>query len=606
MGGWIGRLLRVDLSNKSFQIEEIPKKTLLSYVGGRGLAARYYLDEVASRDIRPLGPENRLYIFAGAFVGTEVPGAVKTYIATKGPETGHYLITNAGGNFGPFLKRAGYDGVIIQGKAQNPTVLGIDKEKVFFFDAQSLWGLSTREGEQHMKEALSPPTASLSIGLAGERLVTFASVQSMDRSFGRGGAGAVMGSKNLKGIVVRAHDKTPVADPSGVAAARRVVVNKLREERSHLHRFGRNAIIDITESACILPTRNWTEGKFDGYSTLSSEYLSRKHPATHKTCYNCPISCSQVSQVPLDGFEGLTSDPEYETLWAYGPACGMADYGVILAANRLADDLGIDTMTSGQIIALMMDLYVRGYIDQSTLGINGSFGRRETLLYILKGIPTRKGIFDVLAGGFRTIKEALPGAPELAVEVKGMPPAGYDPRGVTGMALAYGTSNRGACHNVGGWTVRHELAAEGERFSTAGKAELVVNLQNTRSYVDCLGICTEVRRALGYAEEPMGEWFELVTGEYITKELKGIGERVYTTERLALVREGIDRKDDGIPLRYTVEPLKLIDGKEVAIPLDQYQDMLREYYTIRGWDDKGLPTSDTIRRLGIPDLDRRF
>jgi len=490
-------------------------------------------------------------------------------------------------------------GIIIEGRARAPVALGLGQSGVSFLRANSLWGLDTGKTEEELRRALPGPNAALSIGPAGESLVAFACVQSGTRSFGRGGAGAVMGSKNLKGIVVQAKGTIPAADIAAFRRERPLLVERLKRDRAGIHRLGRNAIIEITQLAGILPTRNWTEGIYEGYPFLAPERLREVYLKRRKTCYNCPIRCWQVGEIPEGPMRGLTSDPEYETLWAYGPACGIKDYSVILSANRIADDLGLDTMTSGQVAALIMDLHARGKMKPGFPGMDVGFGQGAVLLEILQRLPQRQGVYDILAGGFLAIKERIPWADSLAIEVKGMPPAGYDPRGAVGMALAYATSTRGACHNVGGWTIRHEVGTELDRFGTGGKAGLVFNLQNTRAYIDCLGICTEVRRSMGYGDSPEGQWFEMVMGDNMTPSLTLVGERVYTAERSALVREGVSRKDDSLPARWAQEVLVGGPAEGSRISPQAFSRMLDEYYEMRGWDSEGIPTKCTLSRLSL-------
>ena len=600
LGGFWGRILRIDLSARTSREEEVPQERVGLYLGGRGVAARYYYEEVPG-DVQPFDPGNKLIFHTGILTGTPVPGSTKFQVATKGPETGHYLCANCGGNFGPLLKAAGYDGLIIQGKASEPVRIFIGEGGVFFHPAAEFWGLGSGQVEAALKEMYRDrKVSSISIGPAGENLVAFATIQSDQRSFGRGGSGAVMGSKNLKAVTVSGSKRVPLADPDGLRGVKPRLVKEITTSRDSLRRFGRNLIIDTTQEFGLLPTRNWRQGVFEGYPQLSALRLREEYLQSNRTCYNCPLACWQVGEAKEGPYKGATSDPEYETLWAMGPACGISDYSAILAGNQLCDELGLDTITMGQLVALVMDMGERGLLDADPASWGGGrpgFGNDDLLLELIRRTANRQGLGDLLADGFRGVKAKWPQAEPLMVEVKGMPPAGYDPRAVIGMALAYGTSNRGACHNVGGWTVREELGGELDRYSPEGKADLVRRVQDTRAYIDSLGICTELRRALGFTYPATGEILRLVAGEDLTPQLVTMGARIYSLERLLLVREGITRKDDLIAPRLMHDPLEAGPAAGRVVPEQDYQRMLSEYYQLRGWDEEGRPEPATVKQL---------
>jgi len=341
----------------------------------------------------------------------------------------------------------------------------------------------------------------------------------------------------------------------------------------------------------------------DAESIYATEMV-KNYKVKNAACYRCPIACAQVCEVKEGVFKGAKSDPEFETIGAFGGQCCVLDFAAIIAANQECDLLGIDTMQTGTMIAFAMELNQRGLLKQEDLdGLDLSWGNGETVVALIHKIANREGIGDMLAKSPYEVAEEHPEYARYLMHVKGMSYAAYDPRGFYGMGLAYGTSARGACHNVGGWTIRDELTSgKFDRFAVIGKGKMVKDLQDTRAYVDSLGICTVVRSAMGFSDNPSGNVLEYVTGVDFTPELMEIGERIYTLERIISVREGVTRMDDYLPMRTMTEklPSGMAEGK--VLSKQMYDTMLDEYYMLRDWDDNGIPTVKAVERLSLSDL----
>lgn len=603
-GGYIGQVLRVDLSTRSWRVEELAEQEVLRWLGGRGLAARTYYDEIGP-EVGPFDPVNKVILMTGPLTGVRLPSTTKISLSTRSPETGIYLCSNAGGDFGPQLKFCGFDGLIIEGQATTWTYLFIRDGQITFGDAAPWAGLSTRQTAQALRDAVGSPRAStLTVGPAAERLVRLASIAVDTRAFGRGGAGAVLGAKRLKGIAVVGSGEIPVAQPERVAEIRRAAIEELRTSRANHTRYGTPQYLEVINALGCMPTRNFQTTYFEGMDKIDAHAMRERYWVRNFACYQCPVACGKVCEVREGAFAGARARPEYETVVLLGPDCGVDDFGAIVAANELCDELGIDTISAGNAVALAMELFERGLITRAdTDRIDARFGSAQALVDLVRLIGERRGIGDLLAEGMAGVARAHPEWSRYIMAVKGLPLAGYDPRGFTGNALTYGTSSRGACHNVGGWTIRDELqSGQYDRFALDGKAELVKRLQDNRAYVDSLGLCTVVRGALDFREAPEREVLEAVTGLPLTPRLMEIGTRIYTLERLILNREGVRRQDDMLPPRLLEEavPSGPIAGRMLTRAM--YETMLDDYYALRGWDADGIPTPETLRALGLDDL----
>jgi aldehyde:ferredoxin oxidoreductase len=600
MKGYWGRILRVDLGRRTSRVEPLAHEVIRRFLGGRGLAAWYYFNEIGP-GVDALSPANILFFMTGPLTGSDLPGATKFELATKSPETRMYLCSNCGGDFGTRLKEAGFDGLAISGAASELTWLSIEDGAVSFHDARGLAGLPSHLARQALLETVGDPSAgTLCIGPAAERLVRISCINVDERAFGRGGAGAVMGSKRLKGVMVRGAERCPVADPSRVREIRHAVTARLRDEGSRESRGTLQYVEPLNELGC-MPTRNFQTATFEGAVGVDLSAAREAARVTRVGCLRCPVACGMSCEVREGRYAGSRARPEYESVALLGPNCGVADFAAVVKANQLCNELGIDTMSAGHAVALTMELFERGLIDaEDTQGIEARFGDADALLGIIRLIGERNGIGDQLAEGMYQVKRARPEWKKYILDVKGMPFAGYDPRGFHGNALTYGTSSRGACHNTGGWTIRAELQdRDQDRYGISGKGALVKRFQDGRAYVDCTGICSVVREEYGFTEEPSGDVIEAVTGHPFTPELPVIGERVYTLERMILNREGIRRRDDQLPQRITGETIPSGATRGRALTAEMYAAMLDEYYQLRGWGADGVVRDETAFRLGL-------
>ena len=599
--GYQGKILRVDLAGRTVREEPLAEADLARFLGGRGLAALFYHREIGA-GVDALAPDNRLIFMTGPLAATPLFAASKFELATRSPETRGYLCSNCGGDFGPRLKQAGWDGLVIEGVAGEWTWLSLDEAGVHFHSADPWRGHSSEKTLEEMRAAFGDrDTGAMAIGPAGERLVRISCINVDGRAFGRGGPGAVMGSKRLKGLIVRGSGTVPLADPARVAEIRREALASL-EGTADVHReFGTTQYVEpINELGC-MPTRNFQTASFEGIDSIDP-YAARQGSRVRSTaCMYCPVACGKSFEVREGRFAGAHARTEFESIALLGPNCGISDFGAIVRANQLCDELGIDTMSAGNAVALVMELTERGLLSsRDTGGIDARFGSADALVGIIRMIGERQGIGDLLAEGMLQVKRAHPEWARYILEVKGMPFAGYDPRGFHGNGLTYGTSSRGACHNTGGWTIRAELQDPGhDRFALEGKGALVKSIQDGRAYLDSVGVCSVVRSAYGFSDSPTGDVLEAVTGHPFTPRLLEIGERIYNLERMILNREGIRRRDDMLPERIMRE--KILSGPtqgRILTP-EMYAVMLDEYYAARGWDADGVVTPRTMARLAL-------
>jgi aldehyde:ferredoxin oxidoreductase len=515
-----------------------------------------------------------------------VPNSGKLAIAAKSPATGTILDCSIGGHFAPELKFAGYDAVIIEGKSDKPVYLYIEDDKVELHSADKLWGKGAHETEHLLYEELGD-VITLAIGQAGENLLTMACISSeLYRQAGRGGIGAVMGSKNLKAISVRGSGGIKIPDIRKFSAA----MNKIKrddtmtDDNMWAYSDGTPMIVDLSQSTGILPTRNFQEGTFDEYKAINSDAVKSVLKAK-KACFACPLACSNYVKMGKTEVEG----PEYETLALCGSNCGIGDMEAVIEFNRLCDDHCLDTISAGNTVAFAMELTEKGIHD---FGIR--FGDVEKYLTMPTQIATRQGIGADLALGVKKMAEKF-GGKDFAMEVKGLEIPGYEPRGSWAMGLAYGTADRGACH-MRAWPAAVEAFGDIDPFTSEGKAELVIGMQDDNSvkfsaiWCDFWAISTE----------RMAEILTLLLGrEFTAAELTTIGERIYNLAHLFNEREGFDRKDDYLPARIHNEKLTTGFTAGRSLPKEEYEKMLSDYYKLRGWDENGKITAEKKKALNL-------
>ena len=602
-GGYTQKLLRINLSDASFIEEDIPESWYRELLGGRGVAAKYYYNEIGP-SVTSFSEENKLIFMTGPLTGTPVYSGTKFQLATKSPLSERYICSNSSGYFGPYLKGAGYDGIIIEGKASKPVYITIKEKDIEFHDAAHLMGKTTSEVNEYMKERHEISKGVMSIGAGGENRVAYACIQVEDRSFGRGGCGAVMGDKNLKAVAVKSSGKVKLHNEATLREFITSNIKDCKDSKPNHTKFGTAQYTEVINDLGCYSVANFQTAVLEDAESIYATEMVNNYKTKNAACYRCPIACAQVCEVKEGVFKGAKSDPEFETIGAFGGQCCVLDFAAIIAANQDCDELGIDTMQAGTMIAFAMELNQRGLLkEEDKDGLDLSWGNGETVVKLIHKIANREGLGDLLAKSPYEIAKEHPEYAKYLMHVKGMSYAAYEPRGFYGMGLAYGTSARGACHNVGGWTIRDELTSgKFDRFAIIGKGKMVKDIQDTRAYVDSLGICTVVRSSMGFSDNPSGKVLEYVTGVDFTPELMDIGERIYSLERLIYAREGVTRKDDYLPERTMTEklPKGMAEGK--VLTKEMYDVMLDEYYTLRDWDADGIPTEKGIERLSLTGL----
>lgn len=602
-GGYMSKLLRIDLSTRRSAVEEIDPEEFRLFLGGRGIGALWYWREVGP-EVRPLDAENKVGFFSGPMTGAPLVSTTKLQLATKGPETGHYLCSNSSGNFGPRLREAGFDALVLEGVSERWTTVVIENETVRFIDDDGWQGLTPMQAREQLLDQLpGGKWATMSIGPAAENGVVFSSIFVDDgRAFGRGGGGAVLASKKVKALAVRGDQVVPVADAARCKEIAGEARTNLKTSRAKHRQLGTAQLVEIINELGCMPTRNFQTSwespeKVQGVDaqTLHEIYYVRNY-----ACYRCSVACGQVVEVKEGEFAGATARPEYESIGLLGPSCGVNRMDAVIAANEACDDLGMDTITAGNLVALVMELFERGLVSaEDNDGLEVRFGDGQALLEMLKFIAERRGLGAIIADGAKGIIKAHSEWEPYIMHAKGLTFPAYDPRGFHGMGLSYATSARGACHNVGGYTVSDELLSQKyDRYAVEGKGELVKTVQDNRAYIDSLGLCTVVRGAYQFSTSPASETLLAITGYDFAPHLMTIGERISNLERSILVREGIDRSDDSLPPRMR-EAIPNGPAADHLISDEMLDTMLDEYYSLRGWDQGGKPLSETLERLEL-------
>ncbi|GAB4533906.1 MAG: aldehyde ferredoxin oxidoreductase family protein [Anaerolineae bacterium] len=598
-GGLAGHMLRVDLT--SGQVSRMPTRRDLfeRYLGARGVGAAMLLDEL-SPGTDPLGPDNKLIFLTGPLEGTLAPGANKITVTFRSPLTGTYSFSLCGGHLAPELKFAGYDGVVVEGRSERPVYLLIDNDRASLRDAGHLWGRLTHDTEDALRAELGDPDIRVAcIGPAGEKLVRYACIQAdYHREFGRGGAGAVMGAKHLKAIVVRGTGQVDVADPPALERITEDVYAQLAAHPKARARrqYGTAEMVEGVNKLGFWATRNFTTGYFEKGDRLTGVRLKEELYMGDNSCYACSVACGKISPVSKGPFAGTAIEgAEFETIGLLGANCGVADPAAIVAAAAICDAYGFDTMSAGAVVSFAMEAFERGLIGLSdTGGVELRFGDGDALVAIIQQIADRQGLGDLLAEGSARAAQQM-GAPDLAMHVKGQELATYEPRGVVGMGLSYAISPKGGHHMIAP-TMGLEVAGDpANRLRAEGKAKMVRDTQLIMAIVDSLALCASMRFVLG--PQSMLELYRAVTGRPLEEdEACLIAERIVNVERLFNLREGFGCQEDTLPVRLLSEPMPTGPSAGSSVPLDT---MLEEYYALMGWDAQGVPAPERLQALGL-------
>lgn len=593
------KVLRVNLSTGKISKESINEDLIKRYLGGRGLATKYISMEIDPK-VDPLSPENKLIFANGLLTGTLAPTGGRYMVVTKGPLTGTIASSNSGGFFGAELSHAGYMLLIVEGKAKSPVYISIKDDEVKINDASEMWGMNTHQVTDTILEKFGESKARVAcIGPAGEKLSIVACIiNDKNRSAGRTGVGAVMGSKNLKAVVVKGTVKIEFQDKEkfiGVVKSKIETIRNNSVTGEGLPKLGTKVLDSIINQNGLYPIKNFQFVTFNKIDEVNGEALVEKgYLKKNVACYACPIACGRKVTLP----NGKTGEgPEYETGWAYGADCGVDDLIAITEANFLCNELGLDTISAGTTIACAMELYEKGYILKEDLqkGPELNFGSSEAVVYYTKAMGMREGFGDKLAEGSFRLASAY-GHPELSMSVKKQELPAYDPRGVQGQALAYATSNRGGCH-VRGYMISPEILGLPEKLepqALEGKAQWVKIFQDLTAIIDSSGLCLFTSFALGV--DDYKDLINAATGYNFTAEgILGIGERIWNLERRFNLDAGISPTEDKLPDRFN-EPLSDGPQKGAVVHLDK---ILPEYYKIRGWSEKGILDENKIRELNL-------
>ena len=613
MKGIHQKILRVNLSNGESRIDKRDEAFYRAWLGGRGMGAKILYDELpVAAD--PLGLENILFFGGGPISGVYAPAAGKTSLVTKSPLTGSYADSNIGGHIGPELKYAGYDALILEGAAPGPSLLVIDDDKVIVKPANHLWGKGCFETEKSLKDELGEDFQIAVIGPAGENLVKIACIQhDFGRQAGRLGVGAVMGSKKLKAIAIRGTKDIPLADAAQVLELGKKAY-KLCFSKPGFEEWtpmGTAGITNWVNEKGAFPTHNFQTTYYPGYLNINGESLVERILKTDKGCFSCPTPCGKYSSAAgtykgfnkEEQFEVMVEGPEYETISLVGGNCELTTIEEVAYVNHVMDDLGLDTMSGGGIVAFTLECIEKGVLSIEQFdGRDLAFGDLASVLYLLELIARREGMGDLLAEGVKVAAAEIGGNSEhYAIHVKGLEQSGYESRNAPAMMLAYMTADVGAHHNRA-WVIWYDIEVGVDVLER--KAEKVIEMQHIRPLFDLMGCCRLQFVELGLEPEHYVDILNAVTGcSYTWEELMEISERVYNLTRMFWVKHvpGFGRAYDWPPPRIVEEEIPTGPAKGKRISAESLNWLLDRYYHLRGWDANGIPTAEQLQRIGLPE-----
>lgn len=608
MDGWVGKILRVDLSARECVVEDLDSDFAKAYIGSQGMGTKILIDEV-DPTADALGPDNKLIFATSPCTGTGAVCGARAAWISKSPLTGGIAFSNTGAYFPAELKFAGYDLIIFEGQADEPVYLWIHNDEIEIRDAGELWGKTVIETEELIRaeienKYIAMETRIACIGPAGENKAMMAAIMNdQHRAAARCGVGAVMGSKNLKAIAVRGTGGITIAKPKEFHEA---IMKALAQVKASpvssqaFPKFGSGSLLNLYNSVGVLPHKNFQEMGVEETARISGEAIAEGYLIRNRGCFGCPLACGGPAEVKEGPFAGKGERPEYETHWI-AASCSVYNPEALLRFNALCNELGLDTIDAGSTIACAMELAERGYLPAGDVGFDLKFGDGEALVNLTNQMAYRQGFGDVLAEGGYAMAEKY-GHPELFMHVKKLAFTAYDVRTVKGMALNMATSVRGACHNRG-YTPAQEILGMPKKIDPLeieGKAALVKMLQDeTAGIIDAGGIC--LFSITGQAPPTMWEQVMTVTGlEYTFEEGMMIGERIWNLQRLFNMKAGLTKADDTIPKRFLEEPAKGGPNQGNAYDPKDLQRLLDEYYELRGWDkETGYPTKEKLMELGL-------
>jgi aldehyde:ferredoxin oxidoreductase len=594
--GYCNRMLRIDLNTGRISTEALPEAALRPLLGGKGLGA-YLLVNEQQPGVEALSPDNNLIFNVGPLTGTTAPTAGRFGSTTKSPATNTYSDAYCGGYFGQTMKYAGYDAIIVQGAASEPVTIEIDNDRVEIKSARELWGTTITEATERLWHTYGRDWQSLVIGPPGEKQTNIASIFNDTRALARGGVGAVMGSKNLKAIIARGTGRVQVADRTRFDRALQLASRAVRMSSAitRLNQEGTANILEFVNMVGALPTRNFQQGQFEGADEISGEAWKEKSWKRNYACFGCPIACSKITR-EVDG--KVLEGPEYETIYAMGSNCAIADHDAIIRMSQLCDEYGIDTISAGAIVAFVMELFEKSFVTANELdGLEPRFGDCYAALALIEKMAKVEGCGAWLSEGVAQIAARYPGSEAFAMHVKGLEMPAYHPNAAKGMALGYAVSERGACHLRGAPLT--EVLGGADPLSIVGKAQLFRDHQAESALWNSTVLCCFP--GYGMSLKELCQLINAATGfDYATvREFELVGERINTLARMFNVREGFARRQDTLPARNLTQPLQGNGpAKGHMVELDP---MLDEYYALMGWDQNGVPTVAQLQEL---ELDR--
>ncbi len=607
MFAWHGKILRVNLTTKTIRTETVDELFASKYLGGRGWAIKFMLEEM-DPTIDAFDPNNLMIFATGPLTGTVAPTGNRYMVVTKSPLTGALTNSNSGGFFPNEMKRTGFDLFIFEGKADSPVYLWVYNDQIELRSAEHIWGKLVPETEDILRSETDPKARVACIGPAGENRVLFASIMNeKHRAAGRSGVGAVMGSKNLKAVVVRGTQPVDIALPAEMEEYCKAIsktVGNVMKNGGSMRVYGTSYVPPITNEMGILPTRNFQSGRFEGIGGITGDVINEKYLLKAKPCYRCPIACGRDTKVDDPKYAGEGEGPEYETIASFGSACGIDEMAAIIKANYLCNEYGIDTISAGMTIACAMELAEKGYIPQEKIGFELKFGDPDAIIELTHQIAHLSGFGSELAEGSYRLAEKY-GHPEMAVTAKKQEFPGYDPRGSKGMGLLYATSNKGASHMSGdlAYSEVFGVPKKIDSLTYDNKAALIKRFEDAFTVIDSTGLCVFLSVRYMFEDKvelwptPLAEIMRMATGLPFTQQmLLEAGDRIFNMERLFLLKAGFTKADDTLPARMLNEPLHEGPAKGHVVELDK---MLPTFYELRGWSQDGIPTTKKLEELEI-------
>lgn len=608
MYGYTGRILYIDLNAQKFHIENFDENLARKFLGGNGFAVKI-LYEHLPQGVDPFSAQNMVVFAVGPITDTPLPSTSRGYVATKSPLNHLYFDSTFGGRFAITQKRTGFEAIVISGKAPEPAYILIDEEGAKLKPASSLWGRFTKETWEAIQAAEGEEVDVVAIGPAGEKLVRFAALihhwRGREGVAGRGGIGAVLGSKNLKALVVKGKRKTEIADLKSLQdliASRR---DFLEKGTAGLKNLGTPVLVNMINTIGGLGVRNAQQEYSSQAIEISGEKIKELYFARHDTCFGCPIACGKTLQLPAEMGNLRWKMPEYETLYSLGSMLEIWDPVSLLKLNYLCDQWGLDTISTGVTISFALECFEKGLLtSQDAGGKILRFGDAPLILELVEETAQRKGLGNLLAEGSYRLAERLgKKTEELLYCVKKLEIAGHSPRALKGMSIGYATATRGGSHHDARPTLQY--AGEFDRTKTANQHLFAVRTQNFSAFDDSLTQCrfASERGFGGLINENYVTMVKAVTGWQVTlDELERLGERIYNLERVFNCREGISRKDDRLPFRVQNEPIPSGPSQGMYCPPEELEELLDEYYRLRGWDSQGIPTSERLQLLGLEEV----